>query len=465
MNTQKIYLSSLGCPKNQVDAEVMARSLVEKGFAIADGPEEATVIVVNTCAFILPAKEESIDEILRMAEFKKDGTGVCRHLVVTGCLPQRYGEELRRELPEVDLFLGTSDVPRLAGSISERIAGKKTGQGAAIGKPTFLMNAGHGRLLSTPPYSAYLKIAEGCSNRCSYCVIPDIRGDVRSRKPDDILKEAESLVRSGVREVILIAQDTTAYGADLKGKPSLQGLLRDLASLDALKWIRILYTYPAKLTEELFQTMADVDKVCPYIDMPIQHAEDVILSAMNRRGDRDQIEWAIRTARAMIPGVALRTSLIVGFPGETPLRFGRLLDFVREARFDHLGAFVYSREDGTEAARQPSRISEKEKIRRRDLIMEEQSVISHAINRTLVGSEQEVVIEGPSDLPGYAYVGRSSRQAPEIDGVTYIKGDRLAIGDFIRCRIVDVSEYDLFAEYGHPVAGPPVGKRKRNASK
>lgn len=424
----------------------MAASLVESGFEITQAPEGAGIILVNTCAFILPAKEESIEEILRMGQFKKEGAGACRHLVVSGCLPQRYGKDLRKELPEVDLFLGTSDVPHLARRLNDLVGGNKAGSRSIIGKPTFLMNAGHQRLLSTPPHTAYLKIADGCSNRCTYCIIPDIRGRARSRMPGDILKEAEALVARGVREIILIAQDTTAYGMDLKGKPTLSRLLKELASIDALKWLRILYAYPARLTEDLFQAMAEEKKVCPYIDMPIQHADDRLLKAMNRQGDRQQMEWAIRTARAMIPQVALRTSLIVGFPGETSRRFDRLLDFVREARFDHLGVFIYSREEGTIAAEKPSRISEEEKTRRRSLIMEEQSVISYEINQGLVGSIQEVLIEGKSDLPEYPYIGRCRRQAPEIDGVTYIRGEHLDIGTFVSCRIVEAEEYDLFAE-------------------
>lgn len=423
----------------------MAASLTQAGFTITAAAEAAGIILVNTCAFILPAKEESIDEILRVAQFKKQGAGVCRYLVVSGCLPQRYGRDLQKEFPEVDLFLGTSDVPHLADRLNTLIKEGKAASASRMEKPTFLMNSGHGRILSTPPHSAYLKIADGCSNRCSYCVIPDIRGRARSRTPEDIIKEAEALVARGVKEIILIGQDTTAYGADLKGRPSLSGLLKGVASLSKLKWLRILYTYPEKLTEELFRTMADGEKVCAYIDMPIQHIDDYILRSMNRRGDHKRIEEAVRTARAIIPDVALRTSLIVGFPGETTARFDRLLAFVKETRFDHLGAFVYSREEGTPAAGLPSRISEKEKTRRRNLIMEEQAVISYEINRELVGSCQEVIIEGESDQPGYAYVGRSRRQAPDIDGITYIKGKNLAAGDIINCRIVEVTEYDLFA--------------------
>lgn len=467
MNLNKVYVLSLGCSKNLVDAEVMAASLTDAGFEITEIPEKADIILVNTCAFILPAREESIEEILQMALLKEPGAGVCRYLVVTGCLPQRYGRELERELPEVDLFLGISDIPLLVRRVNDLLARGKARLPLSVRKPTFLMDAGHQRRLITPHHTAYLKIADGCSNRCSYCVIPDIRGQARSRRPDDILQEAERLISQGVKELILIAQDTTAYGEDLKRKPSLSGLLKDLASLSALRWLRILYTYPARLSEGLFKVMAGNGKICPYIDMPIQHADDALLDAMNRQGDRRQMAWAVQAARTMIPEVALRTSVIVGFPGETPKRFEHLLDFVREARFDHLGAFIYSREEGTMAASRSSRISEREKTRRRNLIMEEQSVISYEINQNLIGSRQEVLVEGPSDVPGYSYVGRCRRQAPEIDGVTYIKGENLAAGDFVACRLVDADEYDLYAEVAAspvPAAGRPKPSRKGRAA-
>lgn len=450
MNPVAIYVLSLGCPKNLVDAEVMSASLIADGMKMTEGPEEADIIIVNTCAFILPAREESIEEILRMAQFKKRGTGQCRHLIVTGCLSQRYGRELVKELPEVDLFLGISDIPKLSPYIKVLLGRGAPRLPSVISKPSFLMDASYERRLATPRHMAYLKIADGCSNRCSYCVIPDIRGKARSRMPDDILKEAERLVSGGVKEIILIAQDTTAYGEDLKGKPSLGGLLKDMSSIEKLAWIRVLYTYPARLTEDLFAVMAQTPKVCPYIDMPIQHADDTILGAMHRRGDRRQTAWAIRTARTMIPDVALRTSVIVGFPGETSKRFESLLDFIRESRFDHLGAFVYSREQGTAAALRPSRISEKEKTRRRSMIMEEQAVISYEINQNLIGSCQEVLIEGASDLPDFPYVGRCRRQAPEIDGVTYLRGERIVPGSLMHCRIIEADEYDL---YGEVIAG------------
>lgn len=425
----------------------MAALLLESGFQIIPRADEAEIIVINTCAFILPAKEESIDEILRMAEWKEEGRGVCTHLVVTGCLSQRYGKILEAELPEVDLFLGTGEVPNIAHHIERLILEGSASCRSFIGKPIFLMDAGHPRLLLTPSYSAYLKIAEGCSHHCSYCVIPSLRGKARSRKVDDILREAETLAGKGVKEIILTAQDTTAYGRDLKGKPALSKLLKELVSLRGIRWIRLLYTYPTSITEDILQTIAEEEKICKYLDIPIQHIDNDILKAMNRRGGSDQINDVITRTRNMIPDVALRTSIIAGFPGEIRPKFNRLLAFIREARFDHLGVFTYSREEGTIAAFFKSRIPEKEKEMRRQLLMEEQAIISHEINQSLLGSHQEVMIEGKSDnIPYFPFVGRCRRQAPDVDGITYVKGENLATGDIVNCKITAASEYDLFAE-------------------
>ena len=446
MHAKKIHIVSLGCPKNLVDSEVMAGVLAENGYLLTDRPEEAGILLINTCAFILPAREEAVAEILRMAAWKQRG-GPCTHLVVTGCLPQRYGKELEEALPEVDLFLGTATVPDIGQHLDALLSGiGKTCRRSAIGRPTFLMNAGHGRLISTPAGSAYIKIADGCSNRCSYCVIPSIRGKARSRAIDDIVKEAEGLAARGVRELIVTAQDTTAYGLDRKGKPTLSRLLRELAGVDGLSWIRLLYTYPARLTEELLRTIADEKKICRYLDIPIQHSDDAILAAMYRRGDGALIRDAIAKAREIIPGVSLRTSLIVGFPGETRRRFENLLSFVREIRFDHLGVFPYSREEGTQAAALPSRISEREKERRRNLVMEEQALISREINSALIGTRQEVLVEGKGELAGFTRIGRCRRQAPEIDGATHLRGGDPEAGTIVACRIIAADDYDLFAE-------------------
>jgi ribosomal protein S12 methylthiotransferase len=447
MHGKKVHIVSLGCPKNLVDSEVMAGVLAENCYLLTDRPEEADILLINTCAFILPAREEAIAEILRMAAWKQGGDGPCTHLVVTGCLPQRYGKELEEALPEVDLFLGTAAVPHIGRHLDDLLSGiGKTRRRSAICRPTFLMNAGHRRLISTTANSAYIKIADGCSNRCSYCVIPSIRGKARSRTIDDIVKEAEGLAARGVRELIVTAQDTTAYGLDRKGKPTLSRLLRELSGVDGLSWIRLLYTYPSRLTKELLRTIADEKKICPYLDIPIQHSDDAILAAMHRRGDNAMIRKAITEARGIIPGVALRTSLIVGFPGETPRRFENLLSFVREIRFDHLGIFPYSREEGTEAAALPSKISEREKERRRNLVMEEQALISREINSNLIDTRQEVLVEGKGELSGYSHIGRCRRQAPEIDGATHLRGGAPKTGTIIACRIIAADDYDLFAE-------------------
>jgi len=446
LKSKKVHIISLGCPKNLVDSEVMAALLAQRGYLITPQAHMADIVLINTCAFILPAKEESIDEILRIAKLKKRGTEHCTRLVVTGCLPQRYGRILEKELPEVDLFLGVGEVPNIVQHLDSLIHKETPGLRSIIGKPSFLMDVRYPRLVTTPFYTAYLKIADGCSNLCSYCVIPEIRGKARSRPIDDILTEAETLVSGGVKELIITAQDTTAYGRGLKGKPTLNDLLKKLASIQGIQWIRLLYTHPAGLTNELFKTIANEKNICNYIDIPIQHMDDEILAAMKRRGGSDLIRKTIHKAKAIIPGVALRTSIIVGFPGETRTKFNTLLSFISEIKFDHLGVFTYSREEGTKAASYPSRISEREKETRRQILMEEQAVVSYEINQSLIGSTQEVLIEGKSEMSDFSYIGRCRRQAPDIDGITYVKGKSLGTGDIIPCRITAASDYDLFAE-------------------
>jgi ribosomal protein S12 methylthiotransferase len=446
LKSNKVHIISLGCPKNVVDAEVMAALISKSGYTITPLANEADVILINTCAFILPAKEESIEEILRAAEGKKGRESSCMRLVVTGCLPQRYGRILEHELPEVDLFLGVGEVPNIAQHLDSLILKETPGRRSIIGKPSFLMDARYPRLVTTPFYTAYLKIADGCSNRCSYCVIPKIRGKARSRPLDDILTEAEILASGGVKEIIITAQDTTAYGRDLKGKPTLNDLLKKLASIKDIYWIRLLYTHPAGLTDDILKTIATEKNICNYIDIPIQHMDDEILAAMNRRVKSDQIRKTLQKAREIIPGVALRTSIIVGFPGETRTKFYRLLSSLKEIRFDHVGVFTYSREEGTKAASYPSRISEREKETRKQLLMEEQAAVSYDINQSLIGSTQEVLIEEKSEMSDFSYLGRCRRQAPDIDGITYVKGYNLAIGDIMLCRITAAIDYDLFAE-------------------
>jgi ribosomal protein S12 methylthiotransferase len=440
----KVRIISLGCPKNLIDSEVMGGLLNQSGRQLVDRTDSADIVIVNTCAFINPAKEEAIEEILTLACEKKKNNPRLR-IVVAGCLAQRYSKELFAQMPEVDLFIGTGEVGNIVSHIN-KLDQVKYKRNAVITKPDFLMNFEHKRILSSTATSAYLKISDGCSNRCSYCVIPSIRGAARSRKPDDILQEAEILANRGIKEIIITAQDTTNYGRDLKGHPRLSALLNDMAKIKSVKWIRLLYAHPARVTIDLLETIAANEKICRYIDLPIQHIDNDILKAMNRKVTGATIKEVIAQARRIIPGIALRTSLIVGFPGETPTRFNRLLDMVHEIKFDHLGVFTYSKEEGTIAANFKSQVSEKEKERRRETIMNEQATISAAINKTMIGSIQELLIEGESDHGDYAYMGRCRRQAPEIDGVTYIKKSKVQIGKIVKCKITSADEYDLFGE-------------------
>lgn len=444
MESEKVHVVSLGCPKNLVDSEVITASMMTGGWEITSDPEDASVIIINTCAFILPAKEESIDEIFRMAEMKERGR--CRWLVVAGCLPQRYGSALAREIPEVDLFIGTGEVPKVLELVRDMEKGKSPEDRSCIGDPSFIMHSTDPRVISTPAYMSYLKISEGCSNRCSYCVIPAVRGRFRSREMADVLEEAENLARRGVREVIIAAQDTTSYGSDLDSGVTLTDLMKGLVTVDGIEWIRLLYTYPMSITDELLAIIAREGKICNYLDIPVQHIDDRILTAMKRRGDSSFIRETLDRVRAIIPGVAIRTSLIVGFPGETSREFKELLKFIKEACFDHLGVFTYSREEGTEAARFPRQVSERVKESRRHIIMEEQSLISYEINQTLIGSKEEILVEGISEIDEYDYVGRVRRQAPDIDGVTYLKSKKKLPGDIVSCRITACEEYDLYAE-------------------
>ena len=433
----RLHIISLGCSKNQIDSEVMGGQAFSSGMTIVDHPDQADVIIVNTCAFIQPAKEEALEVILSLAEEKKK-RGRDLKLVVAGCLAQRYGKELLAEIPEVDLFIGTGEVGNIVNHL------KKSKRTAVITKPDFLMTSRHERIFSSNAASAYLKISDGCSNYCAYCAIPSIRGSARSRTPADILREAQTLADRGVKEIILIGQDTTAYGRDLKNRPKLSDLLGDMAAIEGISWIRLLYAHPAHITTGVLEAIASHKKICRYIDLPVQHIDDNILTAMNRKVSASRIAEIIGEARSIMPDVALRTSLIVGFPGETQKRFERLLDFIREIRFDHLGVFAYSREEGTAAAALPPRISEKEKESRRDVIMSEQADISHAINQRLIGTIQEVLIEEKNDRADDPFVGRCRRQAPEIDGVTYIKKTGAKIGRIVKCKITAADHYDLF---------------------
>ena len=433
---------SLGCPKNLVDSEVMLGLLKQKGWTPSE-TDDAHVVIVNTCGFIREAKEESIETILSLAAAKEGGR--VRKLVVAGCLPQRYGRELLPELPEVDLFVGTGEFHRIADLLDRSTRGKLTRK-QWVDSPEFLYDHRTPRIHSSPPGSMYLKVSEGCANFCSYCVIPRIRGRLRSRPISSILKEAEQAVSRGVKEINLIAQDITAYGKDRRDGSSLVQLLKGLVKVEGVRWIRLLYAHPAHLTEGLVHLIRDEEKVCKYLDLPIQHADEGILKAMNRpplkRKMPDLIDWV----RREIPGVVLRTSLIVGFPGETERSFHRLLEFVQEAQFDRLGVFSYSPEEGTPAAALKDQVQDRIKLRRSRQIMRLQKGISLKKQKALIGSRVPVLVERPGSSPDLLWEGRTQGQAPEVDGVTFLTKGRAHAGDMVNVRILDAGPYDLFGE-------------------
>ena len=439
---EKVSLVSLGCPKNLVDAEVMLGYLSRDAYEVTTDETQADIIVVNTCSFIKEAKQESIDTILDLADRKHDAR--CRLLIVTGCLPQRYQEELAKELPEVDIFIGTGDYPRIAEIIAEKNGTSE--QLCYTGDPNFVYNDELPRLQSSPHYTAYLKIAEGCSNNCAYCVIPSLRGALRSRPLASLLIEAQQLVDGGVKELNLIAQDITAYGKDLPDTPTLEGLIAELAKMEGLKWIRLLYAYPDGVTDSLIALIKNEPKVCKYLDLPIQHISDPILKQMKRRSGEQEIRTLIAKLRQEIPDIAIRTSLIVGFPGENSEDFKKLLQFVEETRFDRLGVFCYSREEGTPAALMPDQVSERIKRERHKKLMRTQARVSFKHNRTLVETEEEVLVEGYSEETELLLKGRSSRQAPDVDGLVYITAGNANVGDIVRLKITDSSDYDLIGE-------------------
>lgn len=439
---QKVSMVSLGCPKNLVDAEVMLGVLTHQGYEITMDEKEADVIIVNTCSFIKEAREESVDAILDLADRKHDGN--CSTLIVAGCLPQRYQEELANELPEVDIFIGTGDYPRVAEILAERQA--EAGQICYVGDPNYIFDENLPRLNSSPGWYAYLKIGEGCSNCCTYCVIPTLRGPYRSRPLEALVAEAKRLVDGGVRELILVSQDITRYGSDLAEQTTLAELVRQLAAIEGLQWIRLLYAYPDGISDELIELLKHEPKLCKYLDIPIQHISDAVLRRMKRRSGEQQIRDLIEKLRREIPGITLRTSLIVGFPGETVDDFLSLLQFVEKAQFDRLGVFCYSKEDGTPAAGMPDQVSERVKRERHRKLMKAQGRVSFRRNRALVGQVEQVIVEGYSEETDLLLKGRTSRQAPDIDGQVYITAGTADIGTIVACRITDSSDYDLVAE-------------------
>lgn len=437
----KAAIISLGCAKNLVDSEVMTGMLKEAGYEITAREEEADVLVVNTCGFINSAKEESVNAIMDAARYKEEGN--CKALIVTGCLAQRYKDDLLAEIPEIDGLIGTGEIPRITSVLYESLQGDKP---AYVSNPTFIYNHEMPRVISTPRFSAYLKVADGCDNRCSYCAIPGIRGNFRSRPIESIVKEAVNLAKQGVKEINLIAQDTTRYGEDLYGEYKLDVLLNELSKIEDIKWLRVLYAYPTHFTDSLIRVMAENTKVCKYIDLPLQHAEDEILRAMNRRGSNSDILALIHKLRDQIPDIAIRTSLIVGFPGETEEKFQKLVDFVRKVKFDRLGIFAYSPEEGTTAFDMSGQVSDDVKEKRVDYLMKIQQEISYEKNKNKIGQIVEALVEGKNDTGEEVYVGRTFADAPEVDGKIMLKGEKLAPGDIVKAKVTHAYEYDLIGE-------------------
>lgn len=426
----KIGFISLGCSKNLVVTEEMIGLFRTKGFSVVSDPSDAEILLINTCGFIDSAKDEGIKTILEMADYKKDK---CKYLIVTGCLVERYIEELKQELPEVDLFIKISDYDKLWKLISNLI-NKRESDGILNYK---------NRVLTTGDVMAYLKIAEGCSNYCTYCAIPYIQGKYVSRKYEDIIDEAKMLAAKGIKELVVIAQDTTKYGLDLYNKDRLPELLEDLCHIDGIKWIRFLYSYPESISDELIRVVKKNDKICNYFDLPIQHINNDILKRMNRKTDKESILKLVKKLRKEIPDVILRTTLIVGFPGETEDQFQELYDFVKEVKFDRLGAFSYSPEDGTPAARFNDQIDEKTKEKRRDAVMELQQKVSKDNLEKKIGNIYECLIEDVTE-DGEYFIGRTYMDVPSEDGVVYIKfDDNIMINEFVDVKIIDSDEYDL----------------------
>ncbi len=436
----KVGFVSLGCAKNLVDTEVMLGIMQARGIELTANPAEADILIVNTCAFILSAKEESITTILNLAEYKN---GRCRALIVAGCLGQIYKRELLEEMPEVDAVIGTGAWNRIMEAIAETLSGRRV---ILIGEREIIYDAKTPRIRTTPPYTAYVKIAEGCNNRCSFCSIPLIRGRQISRPIEDIRAEVENLAAQGVKEINLIAQDTTAYGTDLYGRPQLVELLRELVKVD-VHWLRILYAYPRRFTDELIDLIAAEPKICNYVDLPLQHASNKILKRMNRPDTRESIEALIKKIRAKIPDVVIRSTFIVGFPGETEEDYLELKNFLQEQRLDKVGIFTYSREENTAAYNFPDQISEEVMQERYHDLMSMQSLISQELNETLEGQELEVLIEGRDEEVSQVVAGRSYRDAPEVDGLVYIENDnRSAAGDLVRVKVLAGFVYDIAAE-------------------
>lgn len=444
----KIGVVSLGCPKNLVDSETMLGLIHEENYEINNDPSEAEIIIVNTCGFIESAKEESINTILQMAEYKKSGS--CKYIIVTGCLSQRYAEELFNELPEADAIAGVEVYDEI-GSIIKRVMNGERFIMLERSKPDVIYTSKETflpRILTTPSYTAYLKIADGCDNCCSYCAIPKIRGPYRSKPMEQVLKEAKALADNGVKELIVVAQDTTRYGEDLSGgKLLLADLLKELNKIESLKWIRVMYCYPNNFTDELIETFASLDKVCKYVDLPLQHASNRLLASMNRYDTREEVETLLAKLRKRIPGIVIRTTFIVGFPGETDADFEELKEFVEQQRFENAGVFAYSQEEGTVAGAMPNQIPDEIKQERYHELMALQAQISEEIHKDTEGQTLEVLVEGIEEDGSGLHYGRSYREAPDIDGLVFIEnpGD-IKPGCFVKVNILQGFTYESVGE-------------------
>ncbi|KGI40119.1 30S ribosomal protein S12 methylthiotransferase RimO [Clostridium tetani] len=434
MTKIKYGVVSLGCDKNRIDSEVMINEIKKEGI-ITNNPKEADVIIVNTCGFIEDSKKESVDTILEMSNYKNNN---CKVLVVTGCLSQRYGEELQELLPEVDVMLGVNDYDKLSDAIKKSI--EKGEKSLYCNYSNTVINEG-GRVLTTQKHYAYLRIAEGCDNFCTYCAIPKIRGKYRSRKIEDIIEEAKFLSQNGVKEIIIVAQDTTRYGLDIYGEKTLPSLLKQLEEVDGIEWIRLLYCYPEDITEELIEEFARNKKLCKYVDVPIQHISDSVLKRMGRKGNKQLVTKVLRDIKKRVPEMSIRTSLIVGFPGEMEEDFKELKDFVEEFKFQNLGVFKYSQEEGTPAATMEDQVLEEIKETRREELMKMQRDIVKSINTDKVNKVYKVVVD---NFNGEHYIGRNYEMLPEIDGAIYFKCDKiLNIGEMVCIKILETLEYDL----------------------
>ena len=450
----KIGFVSLGCSKNLIDTEIIIGMFKQNNYKIVNNPEEAEIIVINTCGFIDQAKEEAINTILEMANYKKEK---CKYLIVMGCLVQRYYNELIKLLPEVDLFIKLEDYDKAWNMIEDLIkrdiatrtknkTSKKISEIEPL--PMFSYEQYINRTITTGKNYAYLKIGEGCSNKCTYCAIPYIRGPFVSRKMEDIINEAKMLAKKGIKEIIVIAQDTTKYGVDIYGKPKLAELLQEISKIKEIKWIHFLYSYPEGITDELIETVASNKKISKYFDIPIQHISDNVLKRMNRKTNKKQITELLEKIRSKIPDVTLRTSLIVGFPGETKEEFQELKQFIKTAKFDKLGTFMYSKEEGTPAEKLPNQIHGNTKKARYNQIMKEQKEISEDIQKSKIGKEYEVLIEDKS-FDGKYLIGRTMQDVPEIDGLVYIKNEKEnqdLVNKFVKCKIIETNEYDLIGQ-------------------